>query len=342
MPTAEQLGRVKENVANMIDFTNHVHPFFSDKVNEVYLNLKSDQNTDQGQKFISTLLDSVFWSISALEFDGATVFASFLGTFFGAYVGPETPPSLDKTFADVVERLDATIEQSLVDFAAIHDNPAAYWDKTYTNPLNNKTVPVSSLGDGATLFPSKYTSLFQTMTDSTVFQFRHDLTRSVLPKVYYVYFSDWYSNWNYWNKEEFFKYASDYVTKWPAYFFKYRQAWKMKNGQHADVIQYFNFSLVSEAGSINSVPSDELCKWLFQDDGYGHQTNADGVARRSDVFFSWGLREYYPNGKPFGIDGAVTTAGALAALPPEQLNLVEGSGPGEGPKPLQGPPAKKG
>jgi len=347
MPTADQLNRVTKNVEHMMDFINHVHSFFSDKLNEVYMNLKSDQNTDQGQKFISTLLDSVFWSLGALEFDGATVFASFLGTFFGAYVGPETPPSLEKTFAKDLERLDATIEQSLVDLALIHDNPLAYWDKTYTNPLNNKTAPVSSLG-GATLFPSKYSELFQKMTDTTVFQFRHDLTMSVLPKVYYVYFSDYWSGWNYWTKEEFFKWASDYVAKWPAYFFKYRPAWVWSGGKRADVIQYYNFSLVSVSGSINSVASDDLCKWLFQDDGYGHQTNADGVAKRFDVFFSWGLEIHYPNGKPFGIDSAMATAGALAAsgelaaLPPEQVNLVEGTGPGEGPKPLPGPPAKKG
>jgi hypothetical protein len=341
MPTTDPLTQVTKNVAHMMDFINHVHLFFSDKLNEAYMNLKSDENTDQGQKFISALLDSVFWSLGGLEFEGATVFASFLGTFFGAYAGPETPPSLDKIFAKDLERLDATIAQSLDDLSLIHDNPAAYWNKTYTNPFNNKTVPVSSLG-GATLFPDKHASLFQKLSDATVFQFRHDLTMSVLPQVYYVYFSNYWSGWDYGTKEVFFKWASDYVAKWPAYFFKYRPAWVWSGGKRVDVIQYFNFSLIRRSGSINSVLSDELCKWLFQDDGYGHQTNADGVARRFDVFFSWGLEIRYPNGKPFGIDGAMATAGELSALPPEQVKLVEGTGPGEGPKPLPGPPAKKG
>jgi hypothetical protein len=339
MPTDEQLAQVKENVANMMDFTNHVHPFFSDKVNDVYLNLKSDQNTDPGQKFICTLFDSVFWSISALEFVGATVFASFLGTFFGAYVGPDAPPNLEKTLASVLERLDATISQALEDLALIYDNPAAYWDKTYTNPLNNKTTSVSSLGDGTSSFPAQHTELFQAITNSTVFQFRQDLTKSVLPSVYYVYYSDYYSSWQYQTKEEFFQYASKYIAQYPAYFFKYRQVWKWRNGQRADVIQYYNFSLVVE-GSVVSVASDDLCKWLFQDDGYGHQTNPDGVARRSDVFFGWGLREYYGDGKPFGIDSA--TFEALAAITPDQLILVDESNLGPGPKPLQGPPAEKG
>ncbi|WP_414447629.1 hypothetical protein AB4851_13535 [Burkholderia sp. 22PA0099] len=340
MPTAEQLNKVKENVANLIDFTNHVHPFFSDKVSEVYLNLKANQESDPGQTFLCTLFDAAFWSIGSLEFAGAGVFSSFLGSFFGAYVGPNPPPNLEKTFAGVVERLDATLSQALDDLAAIHENPAAYWDKTYANPLNHKTIAISSLGDASASFPSRYTPLFQRVTDTTVFQFRQELTKAVLPTVYYVYFSDYYSSWQYQNKEAFFRDASDYIAKYPAYFFKYRETWKFRGGQKADVIQYFNFSLVME-GSITTVAPDDLCQWLFEDDGYGHQTNADGVAKRRDVFFSWGLREYFPSGKPFGLDQAVATLSVSAAGGSERSELDDSHLPDGGPKPLPIPSANR-
>jgi len=338
MPTQDQLDQVKKNVGNVMDLSNHLQQYMQPKVSEVYQMLSGDASADSGYEFLCALLETAFALAEMIEFPGAGIVGAFLPVFFSAASPPDVESDLKFRFGAIWARLDKTFLDANDQLAKIHDNPAAYWDTTYTSPVTGKQAPVSSLGDVGVDMPDQHSVPFQQITDRVIFQFRQDLTKSLLGSLYWVYFSDYYSNWQYQTKEQFFKDASEYIAKWPAYFFKYRLVWKMRDGVKADVVQYYNFSLLPK-GSVTSTASGEMCGWLFQDDGYGHQTNPEGVAPRADVFFGWGLQVDYPNGKPFGIDGAVTAMAATRDEAPEAPELEEGPGDNQGPRPLKEPSA---
>lgn len=329
MPTQPQIDQVKKNVKNMIDLSNHVQQYLQPKVNEVYQYLSADAETDSGYGFVCALIETAFGLAAAVEFPGAAVVGAFLPIFFSAASPQDVSRDLKIKFGAVWARLDKTFLDANDQLAKIHDDPAAYWDTTYTSPVNGSKTLVSSLGDAGVQMPGRASSPFQQITDLAINQFRLDLTRSILPSLYYVYFSDYYSGYIDGDMEQFVKFASKYVASYPPYFFKQRRAFRMDGSKHINVIQYYNFSLVKTSGSIFSVPSKDLCNWLMKDDGYGNNTNpdGDGVATRAAVFFEWGLRVYYPNGKPIGIDQAWYGSAASMAAAPEELKVTEGPKP---------------
>lgn len=333
MPTQQQLEQVKLNAGNMIDLSNQLHDYMQDPVSEVYDFLSADASADSGFEFVCALLETAFAVAALVEFPGAAVAGAFLPVFFSAASPPDVDSDLKNKFGATWARLSKTFLAANLQLAEIRANPGGYWDKSFTSPVTNKQTLVSSLGDAAVTVPARQDVEFQEVTNRVIAQFRQDLTKSVLVDQYWVYFSSAYSDWRYQTKDQFFQDASAYTASWPAYFFKYRLTWKTKDGVKEPVVQYYNFSLCPK-GSAAYTASNEMCGWLFQDNGYGHQTNPDGVGARSSVFFSWGLQVYYPDGKPFGIDEAVTSlaVGVASSEPPK----LEGSGEG----PMQGPPAQ--
>jgi hypothetical protein len=346
LPTPEQLTQVQTNATNIINLSNHLHDFLQDAVNEVYGELSADQGVDSGYEFLCTVLETVFAVAELVEFPGAAFAGAFLPLLFSAS-SPKGPDEIRSELgfkeAATWARLGQTFLNVDLELAEIHDDPAGHWDKTFTSPVTGKETPVSSLGDPGVKMPAFDEVPFQRLTDAVIAQFRLDLTKSLLPSLYYSYYSNYYSNWQYGTAEDFFKSASDYIANWPPYFFKYRPVIVRKGGTNYNAIQYYNFSLVRE-GSTTSTASNEMCKWLFEDDGYGHPSGYKGFAGRAAVFFSWGLRQYYADtpdgGPPFGLGQAVTSfSTAAAAVGSEELVLDGEPGEGHEPGPLPGPQA---
>ena len=329
MPTTDPLSQVTTNVNNLMDFYNHVHGFAQDNINGDYDRFLADATNDPGQQFLSSFLDSVFWSIGTLEFPGAGVIASFVGTFFGAYSGPNIPSNLQGTFASIWDRFSATFLQADHDLANISANPAAYWNSTYKNPVNGKTVQVSSLGESGVHVPGKHEPEFQRMSEVALKAYQYNLTVELVRKLYWLVQSVAYSGvgWG-WSKADMINYASSYIAKYPAYFFNWQEVFEDKCGKRYYGIQYYNISILTK-GSIVDVASNDLCKWLFQDDGFGHTTNPVGIAHRADVFNGWGL-EYYtsdviitPKRAPETLTAAGPTEPELAVLAPEHAEMVK-------------------
>lgn len=328
MPTTEQLAQVTTNANNLMDFYNHVHDFAQDNINGDYNRFLADATNDPGQQFLSTFLDSVFWSIGSLDFPGAGVIASFMGTFFSSYSGPNSPSSLQGTFASIWDRFSATFLQADHDLAAISANPAAFWDSTYTNPVNGKSVVVSSLGDSAVHVPESHTPDFQSMSEVALKTYQYNLAAELVRKLYWIVESVAYSGvgWG-WSDEDMAKYGSQYIADNPAYFLRWRKVFKDRCGKRYYGIQYYNLSILT-SGSMIDVASNDLCNWLFHDDGFGH-TNPRGIAERASVFNDWGLKYFTsdaiitPKRAPEPLTASEQTDPEPAALAPEQAEMVK-------------------
>jgi hypothetical protein len=290
-PTQDQLAQVKANVNNLMDFNNHAHDYFQDVINEVYDKLSEDPTYDPLQKFVSNMLDSAFWCIGSFSFPGAGVISSFVGTFFGAYAGPNPPPSLGGTFGDVWARFDATFLQADADLAVIYGDPAGNWNKSYTDPTTGKTVTVSCLGDGNTKMPGKDDVLFQQMTNSAVAAFRVALTKATLGKKWKVLADPKGLFMSHWDEGDIADWWPGFLKKNPAYFVTWH---KDKGGSVCcpvsgeDVLENF-LGCGSDDYYFAGQAPDDMCNWLFIDDQFGGTVNAKGIASREDVFCNWGL-----------------------------------------------------
>jgi hypothetical protein len=288
MPTSEQIAQVQSNVNNSMDFINHLHDYLQDVINEVYDKLSEDAEYDPGQKLVAEIMDATFWSIGSIGFPGSSVAAAWLGTFFGAYSGDSPPASLAGSFGDVWARFDRTFLQANDDLSVIHANPSAYWDHSYTDPTTGKTVHVSDLGDGTTQIPAKDSPLFQKMTDACVKAFKPALTKQTIGKRWRVLADPGGVFEKGWNGMDVSDFGISFVDKHPAYFITWHSD-KGAFGKKGQVILE-NFLSHKKNYYDGGEASDDMCDWLFQDDGFGTETNPNGVAQRADVFCHWGLK----------------------------------------------------
>jgi hypothetical protein len=288
MPTDAQVTQVQSNVNNAMDFINHLHDYLQDVINEVYDKLSEDAEYDPGQKLVAEIMDATFWSIGSLSFPGSGVASAWLGTFFGAYSGGTPPASLAGSFGDVWARFDRTFLQANDDLSAIHADPAAWWSHSYTDPTTGKTVTVSDLGDGTTKIPAKDDPLFQRMTDGCVAAFRVALTKQtigkrwrVLPDPRGVFEAGWHDS-------DVGDFGEKFMKKHPAYYI----TWHSDKGGFGKKGQVILENFLSHKSNYydGGEASDDMCDWLFQDDGFGTTTNENGLARREDVFCNWGLK----------------------------------------------------
>ncbi|MDB4278067.1 hypothetical protein N9917_00395 [Deltaproteobacteria bacterium] len=288
MPTDAQIAQAQSNVNNAMDFTNHLHDYLQDVINEVFDKLSEDAEYDPGQKLIAEIMDATFWSIGSLSFPGSGVTAAWLGTFFGAYAGGTPPASLSGEFGDVWARFDRTFLQANDDLAVIHANPSAYWDHSYTDPTTNKTVHVSDLGESTVEIPAKDDPLFQRMTDACVAAFRVALTKQTISKRWHILKDPggvFEAGWNGMDVSEF---GIGFIDKHPAYYL----TWHSDKGAFGKkgLVILENFLSHKSKYYDGGEASDDMCDWLFQDDGFGNTTNENGIAPRMDVFCNWGLK----------------------------------------------------
>lgn len=313
-PTNDQIKQVQTNVSNLMDWINHVHDYLQDVINEVYDKVSESPDYDPMQQFVTNLMDSALWSIGSIDFPGAGVVSSFLGTFFGSYSGPSTPPSLKGTFGSVWERFDKTFLQANSDLSVIYGDVAGNWNNTYTNPVTGAVSHVSDLGTGQVNMPAKTDKLFQTMTDTAVAAYRFSLTKQTLGGKWQV-IQDEKGFFEAWSESQISSFAKSFVPQHPSYMVTYdpTTGGSLLSPQKGYMILENHLG----TGYFSEAP-DDLCNWLFQDDGYGGTTNANGIAQRKDVFYHWGLQ-----GSLTAVSQAIDdTSGARSISPADQVNAA--------------------
>jgi hypothetical protein len=306
-PTQEQIAQVKTNAHNIKHFVNHLHDYLQDVINEVYGKL-SETPDDSGQTFITTVMNGTFGSIGAIDFAGSGVVASFLEAFFGAYAGPNMPPSLQAAFADIWGRFNATFLQANADLAAIWADPAGHWNSTYTDPTTGNTMAVSHLGDGKTNMPGSDYPNYQTMTNNAVAAYRVALTKQTIGISWQVLQA---------TSGEFMAGTVEDLAKWWPTYLKHNPSlyatWYPDEGgtscrpvKGLQVLE--NYLGTGTSWQFGSHAPDDMCNWLFKDDQFGGTTNPIGIATRKDVFYNWGL------------NGSLSAKESLKAATPQPLS----------------------
>lgn len=288
MATPEQLAQVQKNIGNLMDLSNHVHDYMQDVLSGVYQELSQPEPADPGQKELTTFFTAVFSSIGLIDFPGAGIVGTFLGTFFGAYAGPDEPPSLKSTFGSLWLRLDKSFLQADDDLSLIRADPAAYWNKSYTNPLTRKSAPVSSLGDPQVNMPDKLHPLFQQITDAIISKSWYETTRTAVSTKFYIALINDIGPAPFLPGEtdaQFAQYGASIISKEPYSYFMFRHSFTNGCCGKQDGIQYSQFGLRASDGWA----SRDLCSWLFQDNEFGTISNSQGIATRYQVFVQWGI-----------------------------------------------------
>lgn len=288
-PSQQQVKNVQENVQNMMDWTNHLHSYLQDIINETYDYISLNAATDPGQTFVDNLIYGMITG-GIGRIPGLGILGGFLGGMFHSYV-TSPPPSLKGVLAGVWDRFDKSFLQANQDLAEIYNDVAGKWTQSYTNPADGKKVPVSSWGDKVTV-PSKTSDQYQTMTDDAVQAYKVGLAKTLLKDRYQVV-SD--------PQGVFEPGKSDadaiaFIKKWetynPAY---YMQAGHDTGGSpicpqkgYTYVEPFLGYGS-SDPMFAHAMPK-ETCNWLMKDDGWGTVTNPDGLATRAEVFCEWGLK----------------------------------------------------
>jgi hypothetical protein len=302
MPSSQQLDNLRNNALNITDFINHLHDYFQDVVNIVFVKINQEKDYDPSQRWISFVYGLTMSAFADVELKGSDTFASFMSTILSSYDN-NTPSQegLNETIGDVWERLSKTFLQANDDLALIAMNPEAYWNKTYWSETLNKTFYLSDLGD--IVFPAKDDIqnkgpiVFSSGTDILIQKFKYALTKYVLGKKWSILHDPDKLFWANGNDKQLTDFAKNMI----------------KNNQ--DIIVLWK---PDESGSCASCPTrglssfeprlgigdwysnwdyfhgasptQDMMKWLIKDDGYGTILNPDGIATRHEVFYEWDLQ----------------------------------------------------
>lgn len=312
-PTPDQIKLAQTNINNTIDWVNHCHDYMQDVINEVYSKVSEDPSSDPGQNFANNLIDDLLWGIGGISFPGNAFVSAFLANLFWSYVS-NPPPSLQGVIGDVWARFDKSFLQANDDLAVIYADVAGNWDKTFTSPVTGKTTAVSSFGDGTVSMPSKDEPVFQQMTDAAIASYRLALAKQLLPQKWFVVGDPkgWFVKDG--NHDFIANYLKQFWGNFQAYYFTYHSdtGGYICPEKGITILENFLGTGSSDPYFAGHAP-DDLCNWLFKDDGYGRTTNASGLASRHDVFCNWGLRNSLPSSAP--------NVGSTRATDPAECDL---------------------
>lgn len=313
-PTPAQITLAQTNIGNCMDWLNHVHSYLQDVINTVYHKVNEDPSNDPGQNWANTFIDDLLWGIGGASFPGNAFVSAFLANFFWNYV-TAPPLSLQGDIGSVWDRFNQTFLQANDDLADIYNNIPGHWNDVWTNPVTKEETTISSMGEGTVSMPDKYSKLYQTMTDNAVANYKLSLTKALLPLKWHVAIDQ--SGWFVKGGDATFieNYLKKFWNNFQAYYFTYHSdtGGNVGTPQHGIMILENFLGTGSSSAMYAHKAPDDLCNWLFQDDGYGRTTNPSGLATRHDVFCNWKLKNSLPASAP----NVGNNAPMLSAVPDE-------------------------
>jgi hypothetical protein len=286
-PTPDQITTVQTNLTNMWSFIDDFHQNGIDKINNAYLLQSQPQTVDVGEMEIFNVLGGALWGLSDFELPGINF---GLGLFTGILqqFTVSNPPDWPATFANVWQRYDSTIlgiETCLANSnSMLFTDPSSIWDLALTG-FDGQQYTVGDLVN--VNFPVKATADYMSLMTELLTKFDYNLWKSTLNKGFFS--CGWDDNpiciyepqtWN------ITSWSIGYVSQYPASILGiswYSDVGCCTDGSCWHVIETW-LSL-----NDGSCAANDLCSYLFQDDGGGSIINPSGVATREDVFTNWGL-----------------------------------------------------
>lgn len=148
--TQQEIDKVKSNLTNMQAFNDYIYNSGNAYILNCFALLSKADSTDPGNKSGMALLEG---SLGAMFWigDAAGAFASCLLCSVVSDWGDTVPPDLAQTFSEEMIRFDKSHVQLDKDISVYWNDPASYWEKTFT--WNDLTI---TLGQLATIdFPSQ-------------------------------------------------------------------------------------------------------------------------------------------------------------------------------------------
>jgi len=293
-PTQAQMDAARTNLARMQKLNDHIHDYGQDKINNAFL-LLSEPSDDPGSNTVLDILAGVFSGLGSL---GGPI-GSALGTLAGDLLldwGKNTPPELNTTFANFLERFSKTsllLDTTLANISAgMPDN----WNNTYGG--KDSLVKVSDLATGT--FPKEIDPLFDQMANTALLALDKSVWTTVLKT---NFFDTVWSETSYYGNPDLIKGTKDkppldfikkFYAKHPAYYITY--TWHKSTGcsdMDGWLVPQRSLGAPVQSplpgGSQDGTISNDACHYLFRDSIPGVVTNPDGLFTRAEVFDKLGL-----------------------------------------------------
>ncbi len=313
-PTPAQIAQVQENIKNLQALNDYVYTYGQNKILNAYLLLSEQDNSDLGLNIGLNILEGVFWAVGS-EFGPVGNFLASFGSGMVSYwaSSANTPPSLNTTFSDMINRISATFQAFDAQMAVYYNNVAGNWNTSFS--FNGKT---GTLSDLATMtVPTEHDTGFQPLAAAGIFALDQQIWKTVMQKNYVVTFWD--------GQPVIFSgtqnnppvsWAQGFIAVNPAY----SVGWNWHNSSGCGdtngwEIQEYNIGTGAGFFSDGSM-SNAACAYLFIDSCGGQVINAHGLFYRNDVFNNLGIThktQIVPSG---GIPVAATqlSVGYLRAM----------------------------
>ena len=289
-PTDTELQNATDNLKNMIQFNTDLYTYGNGKIITAYSLLSQQDNKDLGLQVGLNLLTSAMEAIGAEAGLAGAIAGNFVSSMVANYA-ENTPISIAGPIASIEERFEQTSLQAGRDLADICDNPADYWDQTYSGtlvtPFVTKVISanVSDLGQ-PNLFPSQDESTYQDYLTQASYALDQSIW-SVLLKNFIItaYLPATEYKTKDYSEQDMENNAAGFYGAHPAYYntWVYEAAKKDKN----DAYWQTQHNIGTGAGSFNDGSlSSDACQHLFIDSYDNVIINSDGLFNRSFVFNS--------------------------------------------------------
>ena len=292
-PTDTELQNATINLNNMIQFNTDLYTYGNGKIITAYSLLSQQDDKDLGLQIGLNLLTSAMEAIGAEAGFAGAIAGNFVSSMISNYA-ENTPISIAGPIASIEERFEQTSLQAGRDLAEICDNPAAYWDQTYSGtlitPFVTKVISanVSDLGQ-PDLFPSKDQSTYQDYLIEASYALDQSIW-SVLLKNFIItaYLPATEYKTKYYSEQDMENNAAGFYGAHPAYYntWVYEAAKKDKN----DAYWQTQHNIGTGASSFHDGSlSSDACQHLFIDSYDNIIINSEGLFNRSFVFNSLGI-----------------------------------------------------
>lgn len=284
--TEAEIQKVKQNLANMQAFNDYIYNSGNTYIINCFALLSKADSSDPGNKTGIALMEgslgAMFWIM-----DSVGAFAScFLCSIVSSWA-QAIPPNLAQTFSSMMIRFDKSHVQLDQDISVYANDPATYWNKTFT--WNNTTI---TLGQLATIdFPAQTDPRFYTLTDPTLVGLDKSVwseTLKMLCKASHFAPNNYCQCVEVNKKNDINAWYSNLIANRPARF----ATWKW----HSDTGWFdhdewqvdeacLNFK-TGTAGHLQEIPVG-ACNYLFIDSTPGVVINPKGMFTREYVFDRW-------------------------------------------------------
>ncbi len=292
MPSPDEITTVRSNIQNMITFNNDLLTQIDIKMQTAVSLLSQAQNPDLGMQIGVNLLGGGFWALGSLFGPLGNIPANFLSGLVASYA-TSVPPALNTVFANMLIRLQSTINQTNEDLAVCYQDPVSNWEKnvngSFETPFGKYTVN-GSVGTLALIqFPAQTDPAYYPLLNGVLKAVEQGIWATFLKSFVITHYIE--SNPPLWklpcnpDQED---------NAWLPFNKSYYHTWAYHDdvdcyGNHVQYYDREEYNIGTGAGPFSDgALSDAACDYMFQNYASAPE-NPDGLFRREFVFTKLGI-----------------------------------------------------